>query len=365
MLPCRICRSVQQNWRPVLSGVLVERKPGNKAQKQLQKVLGSLPPAKKHQASAMFALIKGVTHSTVPDFGKCFQNCGQWRDLGTLELVWAMAKARGAPLERSAYASLLLASARAAAGKNGTGVIQRDRSRCLMLGKTAWSSLNSMKGPIRMSDYAAALALCAKAGDLEWAQDLWQKIKVQHLTPDSDALGSYLEAMVQADIWTTVEDELDTMREYGVQPNSSILSSLLIAAGSQRHLERVEWIWNKFLPSVGADAFNYIDKARALILCEEAALVPQLRPEMVQQGIRPVFKTFVCEIQALLLLLRDSPLRAELADGIQNAAMVAQNIRASQLVDKREVNELQMMQNLAERILHGERMAISELRVVI
>uniref|UniRef100_A0A7S1F1I6 Pentacotripeptide-repeat region of PRORP domain-containing protein n=1 Tax=Noctiluca scintillans TaxID=2966 RepID=A0A7S1F1I6_NOCSC len=354
---------VPVRWRHVRAGRSSDHKSSDKVRNQLAKALGGLavPHGKKHRAVGMFELLKDATNSATPDLSKCFHFCGQSRDVQTLGLVWRMAKSRQLALNRQLYGEFIAAAARTAqSDKNNF----KDKTLCLSLGKGAWTDMARIGLPPRLPEYGAALALCAKTGDAEWASELWSEISNSSMKPDSMALSEYLEAMAQDDGWDIVEEELARMKTLGVEPRPSAFAALLSTAGAQHQRDRIEWVWDSF-PDIQSTAAAYVDKARALLLCGEPAVVPTLRVEMTEKDISPIFRTFLCEAQALLLMLQEEPISEKLAHDITHVAGLAQTYSGSEVVAREERHLLEELEGMAQRLVNGEELSYSDVHILI
>eukprot|EP00929_Paragymnodinium_shiwhaense_P078762 TRINITY_DN40851_c0_g1_i1.p1 TRINITY_DN40851_c0_g1~~TRINITY_DN40851_c0_g1_i1.p1 ORF type:complete len:398 (+),score=108.30 TRINITY_DN40851_c0_g1_i1:240-1433(+) len=363
-------------WKTVRHQRWTDKKSGDKLRTQLQKVLGAHEAGtsgKKQAANAMFAIMKDATHSMRPDFAEAFRTCGQWRDLSTLDLLLRMAKSRAVELNTKEYAEYISACARVAAGYDGHGVDERHRRRALEAGRSAW--LQSVELGIRpeIEQMRAILQLCAKAGDSDWAQDTWMEMEELEMTPDAESLQFFVEAMAHDAGWDVVEAELagvDKKRAAADKRfDQQMLMSLLNAAGVQRQLEKVEWVWKTVVPLVQVSATAYCERARALLLCDNAQAVAGLRAEMEEQGIAPIFRNFLFEAQALLMLLDEKSKDSSdaLFEGLRRTLGLAQQQRtySPQAVPREDVSMFQDLQALVDKIAAGETVDRDALRVIV
>ena len=237
------------------------------------------------------------------EFSKAMQVCGESRDFRSLLQVWKLCRDRKVPLSRPAYSRLIDSFAKC------TGR-QRPEMRRLGLeaGKRAWQwMLHDGQKPDAIA-VKAALHLCAAAGDVTWATQLWDAAP----EPDTAAWNRYLETLARHPVeheWEIVERELSKTAtgESAISPNSVTLCMLIDAAAEQHDVQRAQRIWQDLTPRVELNAVVYAARSKSLLLGSRHDLVPDLREDMQKQNITPTFRNILHEVQARLLLLHEQP----------------------------------------------------------
>lgn len=335
--------------------------------------------AEAKECSKVWDLLEQAPGASYADFAKGMQVCGQRRDVDTLLRLWHMARERDVKLSRPAYSILITAAARCARGRDGQGENEEDRQSALDTGKAAWAWMRHEHGSPGRVEYGSALGLCAKAGELAWAKELWtEMLQSSDVQPDTVHYNQYLETMVVhggPSGWQTAEGVLDLMRERGVRPSAVTLSALTNAAALQYSLERVGWLWDRLASKVELNALVYCSKSKALLLCGEISRVPPLRGEMGALQIAPCFRNLLHEVQALVLMMLGSPpaeaagLHAKLEEGFSAAMEILRrqgepDADAGMRTSQHEVMQLRQMKQAADQLLQGEPLALADVRVM-
>ena len=235
------------------------------------------------------------------EFAKAMQVCGDLRDLPTLLRVWNLSRERNIPLKLTAYSILIQACAKA---------IDRQRRHTkklgLVAGKRAWQWMLHDGHKPDAAVVKAALHLCSKAGDAEWATQLWQN------TPEcSTALWNrYLDTLARhsgPEGWEAVEEELRNSATRRLVPDCVTLATLMDAAAEQNDMQRADNFWDHLSPSVELTSITYAARSKSFLLGSKPECVPDLRCDMQRRSISPNIRNILHEVQAWLLLLHQEP----------------------------------------------------------
>jgi len=331
--------------------------------------------ARQARPSAVVELISQASDAGYAEFAKAMQRCGELRDHIALLSVWRLARERDIKLSLQAYGILMTAAARTARGLDGRGLPHEDKATILKAGKVAWEWMKYEDHQPNLQTYGAALGLCAKAGGPQWARELWSEMTLANgILPTAVELTQYLEAVVAhegASGWETVASEVGAARGRGHGVSEVTLSALLNAAAEQHQLEWADWLWKGLAHQVRLNALVYCARSKALLLCGQPGRVPLLRGEMSERGIEPCFRTFSHEVQAQLLLLRESPTSSQLHGALNEAVSLGHALLqrrdalgANLRTARSEVLQLRHMRRASDRIIQGESLALQEVQVI-
>jgi len=241
------------------------------------------------------------------------------------------------------------------------------KTQTLAHGKLIWDQVQQYGIELDQPQYGAALYLCAKAGDADWARDIWSELRHRKMEPSDPTRNHYLNALAQhggTRGWETVYSELSAMKQSGWAFGAPSLAVLLNAAGSQHDLARTEHVWQELAPVIShPSCAMYGAKAKALLLCNAASRVPPLRADMQSKGILPDFRLYKNEAQAHLLLLQESPSSEVHLHNLHAAVELARRQAGAQPLSRNERSELEQMHELGQRLAAGESLRLSEVRV--
>lgn len=306
--------------------------------------------------------------ASMPDFAKAMQRCGELRDYGTLRALLELQSARAIACDIQQYGIIYTALARTSQGVNGRGMCDSDKTRSLTYGKTLWKNIQEHRVQLALPQYGAALGLCAKAGDATWAMEIWKEILDRGISPDSSpAQSQYLSALALHGGklgWNEVQIEVAKLKASQTNVETTLLAVLVNAAGLQYRLDMVTWAWQELFPlTVRLNSVLYCVKAKALLLCGQAAYVPLLRVEMKSNNVHPCFRMLKNEAQAHLLLLFETSLSEAHARNLEETVDLARTQIDRQPVAANEVRELDKMMHVGRRIMAGEWLRLYEVRV--
>jgi len=327
--------------------------------------------AKARRGPEVLELLQQSPVAEVPEFGKAMQRCGEMRDYDALLAVRQLLQERNVCLNMEGYGILLTAVARTTRGANGRSIDGRFCTRASALGKAAYEEMRRRPDFVPMlPPYGAALGLCARIGDADWAGEIWSEMLAKCLRPSIVEYTQYLSAVLsrggEAD-WQSVEAEMQAMRQNHVSPDAAFLGALIDSAGKQYSLQRVEWLWQELAPQVPRlSTTTYGCTAKAFMLCGVPERVPPLRDDMLAREVPVMFRNLQFEAQARLLLLHGSP-SSEAGSAFRAAAALAHEERdrnGAAAVSRSEVSDLQLMEKVAGLLVQGRRVPLCDARVM-
>eukprot|EP00928_Gymnodinium_smaydae_P073917 TRINITY_DN57018_c0_g1_i1.p1 TRINITY_DN57018_c0_g1~~TRINITY_DN57018_c0_g1_i1.p1 ORF type:complete len:401 (-),score=21.88 TRINITY_DN57018_c0_g1_i1:144-1346(-) len=316
------------------------------------------------------SILENADGAGAPEFGKAFQRCGQLRDRYALGRVWHLARDKCVALDRACYSQLITASAYTIKHIDGYVPEGSDVGGALEYGKAAWNEMRAVGMTPNSPQYGAALGLCAKAGDGDWASQLWAELNENGIKPDILLYTQYLNAVAQKSAltgWKVVESELANMQQHGPKPDHVLLGGLVNIAGMQHQVERVDWVWSELAHLVEVNVLNYHARAKALILCGHPVRVLTLREEMSSIGIAPDVHTFLFEAQACLLALHSNCQQVDSVPSFDHLFAVINHAKAA-LDAKKEPRskraKVDKICELAGRLAQGEQLSLTSVRVM-
>ncbi|CAE8628157.1 unnamed protein product [Polarella glacialis] len=280
------------------------------------------------------------------------------QDLDALQKVMRLLSERGVQMNLEVYGVIIAAAAKCTSSSSSEA--------CLAVGKQAWQQMKLDSYEPRGGHLGAALSLCANAGDPNWARQLWLELPKPSITQ----LTSYLVALAAHEApsltWSTIFAEICKAKVSGPYPTEFLLAELLNVAAKQRDSKTAQRLWqelSKFnVCKLRPETFHAF--AKALLLGGDPAGVRPLTKDMLHVGVPPNFRNFLCEAQALLLLLHESPARQtarqelcrSLDEGLQRAT-----------AEKRSSKDFALMKairRLADVIEGGESIPVSQIRIL-
>lgn len=302
------------------------------------------------------------------DFAKALQRSGELRDYSSFCEIIELQRERAVPVDGAQYGIMFTALARTSWGADGRGSDVIDRTRSLIYGKSIWQQIIKTGIVLTDPEYGGALSLCAKAGDAEWASQIWSEMLSQGLVPGSGARFHYLDALAKhggEPGWAMVQSELKAMKHSGASVPAVLLSTLLNAAGAQYDLARVEQLWQDLLPvSVNLNVVPFGARCKALVICGVPDRATLLLSEMSAHNVKPDFRLYKNLVQAHLLLLHAEPTSSQRALDVNNVvASAKQQQHRGQPVSKNEMEELDTMHQHSMKIRSGDQVPLSQLQV--
>jgi len=308
------------------------------------------------------------------EYGKAFQRCGEMRDLIALLQVWEVVRESGVKLSGVAYSILITAAARASRGMHGIAD-EEVKLRAFETGKSAWLWMRYEGHEPSLGHYGAALGLCAKVGNADWAQELWTEMIQHDFQPTSIELCQYLEALASHggnSEWELVKSELIAAETRLIKHDATTLCALLNSAARHKSLDRVDWLQQHLLPRVEVNAIVYCSLSKALLLCQQPERALPLISDMQARGATPLFRSFLQEAQALVLIFWKSPDQLHVYDKFKVTAEAASAFMdqsrnspgAAPPMSRAEIRQLESLESLARRISTGEQVPLSQVHVI-
>lgn len=311
--------------------------------------------------------LSSFSPAATAEFAKAIQICGQLQDYAGVLQIWHLARERGIQFSTETYGILI-----SALGKTSRGKSDQELSNVLEAGKSAWAwMLHEGHSPGRPL-FGAALSLCAKAGEPNWARELWAKVEQSDLEPTVFEWTPYLEALALHDAqqgWASVAAALKDAPRQGWRPSEVTLAALTNAAAKQYNVKMVEWLWENLASQMNLNAVVFCTRSKAYLLGMMPELVPPLRTEMNEKCIPCCFRNFTHEAQAWLLLFHKSPDNHGLHCNLQNTTKAAYAWLEAQeskqdAPSRQELRQLKEIERIADRILQRAPVSLREVQVL-